>query len=98
VQVSVRDKRLKALDRVPPPTSVPGLQPGVVLKIRVIISVLRAAFDLPSAGKAHPEWRLHQWNGKSGTWSIDVSGSTRLLFDYDKKTKAISGMVYDDPH
>jgi len=94
----VRDKRLKALDNEPPPNSVPGLQPGVVVKIRVIISVLRAAVDLPTAGDAHPEWRLHQWKGKSGTWSIDVSGSTRLLFDYDKKAKAVSGMVYDDPH
>ncbi|WP_421853134.1 hypothetical protein [Novosphingobium sp.] len=98
MQVSVRDKRLKALDKMPPPTSVPGMQPGVVVKIRVIISVLRAAVDLPAAGNAHPEWRLHQWSGKNAHWSIDVSGSTRLLFDYDKEAKAIGRMVYDDPH
>jgi hypothetical protein len=94
VQVSVRDKRLKALDKAPPPTSVPGLQPGVVVKIRVIISVLRAAVDLPTAGNANTNWRLHQREG-SVTWSIDVSGSTRLLFEYDKNAKAVSGMIYD---
>jgi len=91
----VRDGRIKALDKVPPPTSVPGLQPGIADKIKVIISVLRAAGDLPTAGKANKHWRLHRYKGGSSTWSIDVSGPTRLLFEYDKKAKAVSGMIYD---
>lgn len=97
MQVSATDKRLKMLMRTPPGEPVKGLQPAVAIKIRMRIAVLRIADTLNQVTDAHPEWRVHRWKG-SKVWSIDVSGNTRLLFDYDTRSKEINNMTYDDPH
>lgn len=99
MQVSSKDKRIKALNSlsVGAALKVRGLQDNEARKIAAIVTVLRAATDLATACAAHPEWRCHQWKGKK-LWSIDVQGSTRLLFDYDKKNHMITGLRFDDPH
>ena len=99
MKVSSKDKRIKAIMKghPTPVVSVRGLPRGIAPKIQLIITQLIAAQNLSMACSANPQWRCHQWKGKS-TWSIDVQGSTRLLFDYDNATHEISGMVYDDPH
>jgi hypothetical protein len=61
------------------------------------VDVMGVAVTLKEVADAHPEWRVHRWRGKK-QWSVDVLGNTRLLFDYDSKVQAVSGMVYDDPH
>lgn len=105
MRTRARDKRLKALDKVS--ASVPdkelrieGLQPNEAAAIRYIVTELRSFDDLPSAGTAHREWRLHHYKpGKpSSPWSIDVNGPRRLLFEYDPRTHEITGLRYDQPH
>jgi plasmid maintenance system killer protein len=97
MQVSVKDKRVKAVMASPAGARVKGLQPNEAERIRVRVTVLIAAPTLKAVSDAHPEWRVHRWKGKA-QWSIDVLANTRLLFDYDVKGHAISGMTYDDPH
>ena len=98
MEIGVADKRIKLLLRTPPGEAVKGLQPAVALAIRVRYGVLQVADDLKEVADAHPEWRVHAWKGNKVRWSIDVTGNTRLLFDYHRKSKEISDMIYDDPH
>lgn len=98
MQVGVSDKRIKMLLNTPQGQPVKGLQPEVALKIRARRAVLAAADNLQEVADAHPEWRVHRWKGSKTRWSIDVSGNTRLLFDYDSKAKEVSNMIYNDPH
>ena len=95
---NARDKRLKALNRGE--RNVKGLQPNEEILIINIIAVLQAATNLAVVSAAHPSWRVHHHKPRKAhsPWSIDVTGNTRLLFNYDPKTHVISGMVYDDPH
>ena len=97
MQVSAKDKRIKAVIASAPGTPIKGLQPNEADRIRTRLTVLSAAGTLKQVADAHPEWRVHQWKGRD-LWSIDVLGNTRLLFDYEIKQHVISGMYYDDPH
>lgn len=98
MQVGVSDKRIKLLLRTPPGLPVKGLQPPVAMTIRFQFNVLGAADNLNDVANAHPEWRVHRWKGSKVRWSIDVTGNTRLLFNYNAKAKEINDMIYDDPH
>ena len=98
MKVGVADKRIKRLLQTRPGKPVKGLQPPIVTSIRLRHAVLRAADNLKEVGDAHPEWRVHPWQGSKTRWSIDVTGNTRLLFDYDTKAKEVTNMIYDDPH
>lgn len=98
MQIGVSDKRIKLLLRTPPGDPVKDLQPPVALTIRVRFGVLAAADNLKEVADAHPEYRVHRWQGSKLRWSVDITGNTRLLFDYDLKAKEISDMIYDDPH
>ncbi|WBY06909.1 type II toxin-antitoxin system RelE/ParE family toxin [Sphingomonas sp. 7/4-4] len=98
MRIGVSDKRIKLLLRTPPGEAVRGLQPAVAMSIRIRFGVLSAADSLKEAADAHPEWRTHRYGGSKTLWSIDVTGSTRLLFDYNTKAKEITNMTYDDPH
>ena len=98
MRVGVSDKRIKLLLMTPPGEPVKGLQPGVVSSIRFRYSVLSVADSLKEVADAHPEWRVHRWQGSKTRWSIDVTGNTRLLFNYNTKAKEISEMIYEDPH
>lgn len=96
--VTVKDKRLKALMGSKPGQGVKGLQPAEVTRIRVRIDTLLVLDTLTQVADNHPEWRVHEWKGHKGFWSIDVLANTRLLFLYDGKAHEVRDMVYDDPH
>ena len=96
--IGVSDKRIKLLLQTPPGGPVKGLQPDVATSIRFRIALLSTESNLKDVADAHPEWRVHRWKGSKLRWSIDVTGNTRLLFDYDGKAKEIMNMIYDDPH
>lgn len=98
MQVGISDKRIKLLLGSPQGQRVKSLQPDIAFRIRSRVAVLTAASSLQVVADAHPEWRVHRWKGSKMRWSIDVTGNTRLLFDYDAKAKEISNMIYDDPH
>ncbi|MEO6113633.1 MAG: hypothetical protein ABIP07_04190 [Sphingomicrobium sp.] len=98
MKLGVADKRIKLLLTTPLGQAVKGLQPAVVMTIRFRIALLSTESSLKEIADAHPEWRVHRWKGSKLRWSIDVTGSTRLLFDYDPKKKEITDMIYDDPH
>lgn len=59
---------------------------------------MRVANSLSEVADANPSWRVHEWKGQKGYWSVDVTGNTRLLFDFDQKTLKATNMIYDDPH
>lgn len=98
MRIGVSDKRIKLLLGTPPGQSVKGLQPDIATGIRLRVAVLTAANSLQEVSDAHREWRVHRWKGSKLRWSIDVTGNTRLLFDYDIKAKEVTKMIYDDPH
>lgn len=98
MQIGVSDKRIKVLLSTPRGKPVKGLQPAVAYTIRVRFGVLAAADNLKEVADNHPSYRVHRWKGINTRWSVDVTANTRLLFDYDPKTKEISNMIYDDPH
>lgn len=98
MKLGVADKRIKLLLTTPSGLAVKGLQPAVVTTIRFRIALLGTESSLKDVADAHPEWRVHRWKGSKLRWSIDVTGNTRLLFDYDPKKKEITDMIYDDPH
>lgn len=98
MQVSAKDKRIKALnagDR-----NVKGLQPGEEVLILDIIAAMIAAPNLEVVSMAHESWRVHHHKPRkaSSVWSADVTGNFRLYFYYDKKSHIISGMAYGDEH
>ncbi|QSR16088.1 type II toxin-antitoxin system RelE/ParE family toxin [Novosphingobium sp. KA1] len=98
MKIGFADKRLKELSRTGPGEPSKYFQPKVALTIHMRLTVLSAANDLAQVASANPSWRVHAWNGRKNYWSIDITGNTRLLFDYDKKAKEIANMIYDDPH
>ena len=98
MRIGVSDKRIKLLLETPNGEAVKGLQPEISAKIRFRIALLGAADSLQDVADAHSEWRVHRWKGSKTRWSIDVTGNTRLLFDYDKKSREVTNMIYDDPH
>lgn len=98
MQLKTKDKRIKALNAGK--RGVKGLQPEEEAMIIEIIAVLLAAPNLTMVASSHRSWRVHHYSPKkpSSLWSIDVAGSTRLLFYYDKKSHSISGLHFYDPH
>lgn len=97
MQVKVKDKRIKEAAAMPYGTG--GKLPADVSdKIRDRLAVVDAADNITQVANAHIEWRVHRWKGSKVRWSIDVLANTRLLFDYNKETHQISGMIYHDPH
>ena len=98
ITVEAKDKRIKAVMKAAPTAAVAGLQPAISIKIRIRIDVMRASNTLKEVSDAHPEWRVHEWKGQKGYYSIDVTGNTRLLFNFDHKALVASNMIYDDPH
>lgn len=48
--------------------------------------ILERLNALDSARSLHdlrvPQYRLHEWKGSPGLWSIDVSGQWRILFRF----------------
>jgi plasmid maintenance system killer protein len=98
IKVEAKDKRIKLVMSAPQGATVRGLQPNESLRIRIRIDTLKVADSLKEASEANPQWRVHEWKGHKGYFSIDVLANTRLLFDYDDRTKVASNMIYDDPH
>ena len=105
MEVSAKDKRIKALNAIDPNVAdanlkVKGLRPADAALIRNAVAVLRAAGNLTQVATAHPEYRVHHHQPRKATspWSIDVSGNWRLLFEYDRKAEKITGLRLADPH
>ena len=72
-----------------------GIRPAHVAKLRIVLARLDAAgapFDLQLPGL-----RLHQLTGgRSGTWSVRISGNWRVTFAFEgKDTVAVD---YEDYH
>ena len=75
--------------------SVAGIRPAHAAKLRILLARLdagRSPLDLRLPGL-----RLHRLSGgKSGTWSVRISGNWRLTFAFDGK-HAVAG-DYADYH
>lgn len=98
MQVSAKDKRIKALNRGE--RGVKGLQPEEETLILDIIAALVAAPNVTVVSTEHPSWRIHHHKPRkaSSPWSADVTGNDRLYFYYDKTNHVISSMWFGDDH
>lgn len=78
----IRDFKHKGLGRFFATGSQAGIRPAHALKLRLVLARLDAArtpFDLQIPGL-----RLHQLaGGRSGTWSVRVSGNWRVTFLFE---------------
>lgn len=63
--------------------------------INQILTALNGAHNIKDCNL--PGKRLHEHKGKQkGTWSLTVSGNTRILFKFDNGD--IYDVDFDDPH
>lgn len=54
-----------------------------IKKLRLILARLNAACDIKDMNA--PGYRLHEHKGQGkGTWSVDVNGSYRITFRFEK--------------
>jgi len=91
----IREFRHKGLERFFQTGSLAGIRLAHAEKLRLVLARLDAArtpFDLQIPGL-----RLHQLaGGRSGTWSVRVSGHWRVTFSL-KGVDAV-GVDYEDYH
>lgn len=91
----IRDFRHKGLERFFETGSLSGIRPAHAAKLRFVLARLdsaRAPFDLQLPGL-----RLHQLTGgRSGTWSVRISGNWRVTFSFEG-TNAVA-VDYEDYH
>lgn len=72
------------------------LRPDLVKRLRNILAVLLTATDMTEVS-GPPGWRIHHLKGgRTGTWSISVSGNWRLTFDLDEDV--ICNLDLEDYH
>ena len=73
---------------------IKGINPNHVNKLKKIL------FDLNTASMINdlniPGYRLHPYTNTDDTWSIDVSGNYRILFEFINGDAYI--VDYLDPH
>lgn len=94
---SVNHKALKALMAQANPSNVKGLDAQQVKKIHRQIAAIKAADNIDKLDV--PGWKLHELTPKyPGKWSLWVTGNYRLTFRFDKTTRQISDLDYEDYH
>jgi proteic killer suppression protein len=75
-----------------------GLSPGVVEKVRNIVTFLQEMEDARELRDV-PGWRVHQLTGdRKGTWSLSVTRNWRLTFRIDRTEGEILDLNYEDYH
>jgi len=76
-----------------------GLNKREAELIRIRLTVLEAAPDLPTVTRSYPGWRLHFYKGGpwAGNWAIDVTGNWRLIFRM-AQPGVITELDYADTH
>ncbi|WP_227590335.1 type II toxin-antitoxin system RelE/ParE family toxin [Corynebacterium glyciniphilum] len=95
IEVVIISFRHKGLRRFYESGSVEGIQPRHAKRLRLQLSALESAaliqdLDLPG-------WRLHPLLGnRRGRWSIRVSGSWRVTFEFDEGNVHV--LDYEDYH
>ena len=95
---SVKHKALKKMVRDPSLTAVKGLDPWEFNIIMQQITAIKVMTHPMQLVQQFPEWRAHQWKGHPATWSLDVTGNRRVLFNVDIKAQEVSLLNYGDFH
>jgi proteic killer suppression protein len=94
--MEIRSTRHKGLKRFIEDDDDRGIRPGLVGRVRRILTAMESAQDIEGV-KGPPGWRVHQLTGdRARTWSISVSGNWRITFDLDG-TK-IANLDLEDYH
>jgi len=71
-----------------------GINPRLAPKLLDILDLLDAASDVEDM--RFPGSRLHQWKGNVDTWSVDVTGNWRIIFEFHDGSAYVVDLV--DPH
>lgn len=98
IKIISASKQIKAVMTGAAGKSIKGLQPNEVKKIRRQIAVIENAESMVEIIEAHPDWRVHRYEGDERVWSFDVGGATRLLMRWDDMRKEVSDLRFDNPH
>ena len=93
---SFGSKKGKALKRLYLDDDPKGFSVDVVPKIRTILFFLQDMTNVESLFTV-PPWRAHKLSGdRAGTWSLRVTGNTRLTFRVEQEE--IYEVDYEDYH
>jgi proteic killer suppression protein len=91
----IRSFRHDGLKRFFEQKSKAGIPARHAEKLRLILATLQAATQPSDAN--FPGSRLHQLAGRrKGTWSVDVSGNSRITFRFDGKD--VTDVNFEDTH
>jgi toxin HigB-1 len=91
----IRSFRHKGLAKFFATGSQAGIQTAHAERLRLILAALNAAVTLGDMGL--PGLRLHPLKGgRSGTWSVTVSGNWRITFRFSSKDAV--DVNYEDYH
>ena len=94
----IRNILHKALRRFVEEDDASGLPPGVVEKLRRMVSFLQD-MQHEEELRAVPSWKAHLLSGdRKGTWSLFVTRNWRLTFQIDRNEIEIIDLDYEDYH
>jgi len=74
--------------------SIKSINPNQARKLKMIFQLLDEAEIIQDIN--FPCSRLHSYKGMKDTWSVDVSGNYRIIFEFINKNAYI--VDYLDPH
>jgi proteic killer suppression protein len=75
-----------------------GLASAMADKLRKLLFALETAATLDQL-RRFPGWKLHPLKGdRQGFWSLTVTGSWRLIFNYDEASNTASDIDLIDYH
>ncbi|MFC3097394.1 hypothetical protein [Alteraurantiacibacter palmitatis] len=96
--ITVKHKAIRKMVRDASLTAVKGLDPFEFTIIAQQIAAIRVMTHPRQLVENFPNWRAHEWKGRAGYWSLDVTGNRRLLFHCDIAKQQVSLLDYRDPH
>ena len=91
---SFEDKALERFWEAPKVKHVKGLKVENINRLKEILDYINTIDKLPPSPRMY---RAHVWQGKSQTWSFDITGNMRVLCEFDEDIDPINIRI-DDPH
>jgi proteic killer suppression protein len=90
--------RHKGLRQLHEDGSAKGVPPAMADKLRKLLFAIETAETLDQLAR-FPGWRLHPLKGgRTGFWSLTVTGNWRLVFRYGEETNTASEIDLIDYH
>ena len=81
--MQIRSIRHKGLRRLVEDDDDRGIRPDLNGRVRNVLAAIVSAADVDGV-RGPPGWRVHRPSGgRTGTWSIGVSGNWRIAFEIE---------------